>query len=113
MTEEYQAPLPSIDRTIAEIPEGKSRSKVIATIVDYNHPNIIINDGTHQLEVILPGFVHVNIDDVKVGNSGRFLIDVDENESGRIKRILAFHVMTKEQVNKYRQLVKIEQSQSK
>lgn len=113
MTEEYQIPLPSEDRDLANIPEGNSRSKIIATIVDYTHPTIIINDGTGQLAVNIPGFIRIEFEDLQIGLSGRFIIDIDEIEGTRHVKLLGYHKMNKEQINKYKQLVKIESSQSK
>lgn len=100
---------PAKDLSLSELTEGKNRIRLIAHVVDTSKTEAVINDGTAQISVNLG-----NIDrEMKVGEVGRFILAITKESDNLRGYLLAFHALTKNEVEQYNRLTKLETRISK
>ena len=105
MSGEYVRPKPSIDTTLSEIPVGHFRVRIIGFIVSKTPSSIVINDGTGQATIFISKF---ETSEFEIQQLGRFVLDINKTENESKGELIAFHKMSKDQVDQYQKLVKLE-----
>ena len=105
MSNEFEKLKPSVDTTIDKIPDGKFRAKIIGTIVSHSSSNIVVNDGTGQISISTTTFDPSSFD---VTDIGRFVISTTKENDNFYGILVAFHKMTKQELNQYQRLLKLE-----
>lgn len=101
----FKRPQPSWDLEIKEIPPENIRVKLIAHVVSISGNSLIINDGTGQIMTTLGKFPSSQF---SIGALYRFILDIKKIENQVVNNIILSQEITKDQVNQYKRLVKLE-----
>ena len=101
----YQRPPPAKDCQLVEIPQGRHRVRIVGSVVNYSSATIIVNDSSAQATLTVSGS---NLRPIKVGDMGRFIAEIINENDSLSGTLVAWHPVTSEQAKRYRRLVKIE-----
>ena len=101
----YERNLPARDLKIENIAEGSSNVRIAGIIVNVSDNTVEVNDGTGQVSIRIGDFGEERFE---VKCYGRFIIWSNKEGDQISANLIAFTSMTKEQLNQYQRMVKLE-----